>query len=118
MKKAGFLMASLLVSFILTQCSESYAYKATSSDSNDMEITYKTQCGSYSDTAQIAWNHAFTVYGMNKGFDASIKVTKSTGAPFSVFICYDWGLVIASQTDVVPPATVDLAHWLSVFVFP
>ncbi len=95
----------------LAQCSLFFTnvqYKVTSGDTEPMQILYQSGGDLTDVTANNYWTYEFDIFAKDVPELCFIRVTKSTGADFTVVI-EENNIVVATDTRT-PPATIELYH--------
>lgn len=111
MKKVTILAGIVLLVLALGQCSlfmTEIKYLVTSGDTETFEIIYQSDGDMTEVSSMTYWTYAHDVLGSDAPLLAFIRVSKSTGASFTVEIQED-GTTVAIDTKT-PPATIDLYY--------
>jgi hypothetical protein len=111
MKKLATLLAIVLLVFSLAQCSlftTKIKYLVTSADTEPMQILYQAGSDMTEVTANNFWNYEVDILTSDKPQLAFIRVSKSSGTPFTVEIQKD-NVQVATDTKT-PLATIELYH--------
>jgi hypothetical protein len=113
MKKAAILAGIVLLVLALGQCDlfmTEIKYLVTSGDTETFEIMFQSDGDITEVTSNTFWEYTDDLYTTDEPRLAFIRVSKSTGASFTVAIQED-GTTVATDTKT-PPATIDLYYMI------
>jgi hypothetical protein len=111
MKKALFVLAVVLLVLSLAQCSLFFTtvqYLVTSGDTEPMQILYQSGGEMTEVTANTYWTYEFDIFADDLPELGFIRVSKSSGAAFTVSI-EENGVQVATDTRT-PLDTIELYH--------